>query len=172
MKYLRFVLVILAVILLIHGCSMDIKEEEKVVDQKDKIYIQYQYSSEMKNDIIEIKNKILKFTYVDPQKLEDIPMVMEQRPYWTSEDLVTIEKRLTDKQVDKLIKLIQDSGFFDLKHIEGITDEIKRYYPYFISVKIGEKKHHVEYRSNPEGPSMPKAFRTVLDELYHLAEGQ
>ena len=57
-------------------------------------------------------------------------MVVEQRPYWTSEDLKTSKKDLTDKEVKDLVELIITSGFFKLNKLEGVTDENQRYYPY------------------------------------------
>lgn len=168
MKKFGLSLTIIFMGVLLFGCSIN---KSPVPEQKQKtqdLYIQYQYSTETRNDIIEIENNTLKFTYVDQQKLGELPMVMEQRPYWTSDDLETIEKKLSDQQINELIFLINDSGFMELKHIEGITDEMQRYYPYFISVRLGDKKHHVEYRSNPEGPPMPQSFKKVSDRLYSL----
>ena len=178
---LKYFILFVLVIGLLTGCSFGQKKtEESVASLKKKpsveitiptvgdLYVKYNYSSEFKSDTIIIKNNKLSFTYVDENSLPATPMVVEQRPYWTEKNLKTSEKSLTDKDVNELKELIITSGFFKLNKLEGVTDENQRYYPYFITVKLGDKTKEVEYRSNPEGPSMPKAFSSVLDKLYNL----
>ncbi|MCK4665140.1 hypothetical protein KAU33_00220 [Candidatus Dependentiae bacterium] len=180
-KFKYFILFVL-VICLLSGCSFGEKKtsessaqltkkpsEVKPTTVVEDLYVRYNYSCEVKSDTIHIKNNKLTFTYVDTSKLADLPIVMEQRPYWTNKEFITIEKDLTDQEVKKLKELIKTSGFFKLNSIEGMTDENQRYYPYFITVKLDGKTKLVEYRSNPDGPSMPKAFSDVMDRLNVLA---
>ncbi|MDD3626402.1 MAG: hypothetical protein PHV06_03710 [bacterium] len=141
----------------------DIKKSES----EENIYIKYQYSSEIKNDRIEVNNEKLTYSYVDENRLDDLPEILEQRPYWTSDDMITIEKDLSDSQIKELKEII-NSGFFNLNDIEGMKEEGERYYPYTISVNVGERSKTVEYRSNPQADKMPDVFEKLLNKLYSL----
>ena len=73
---------------------------------------------------------------------------------------------LTRKEVYDLIKLIQDTKFFELEKFYG-APETERYYPTSIFIKMLGKEKEVLYRSNPSFTAAPDAFNQL--EKYLIA---
>lgn len=76
-------------------------------------------------------------------------------------------KTLPKTSIEELTKLLETSGFYELKATYGAT-EIQRHYPYYITVRKGNVVKAVTFRSNPSAEKRPAAFKEVEDYLLKL----
>ena len=84
----------------------------------------------------------------------------------------TVQKRvnnkmLTDTQAKDLLAFIQTSGFEALKTEYGAPTN-QRYYPYSITINLGNRTKEVIFRSNPSYEKKPVAFEKVEKYLLDL----
>ena len=163
----RYLIFSILILMLVAGCAPGQKSTTIKIGSSNEFYVKYHYSSKVDNVVIEIKNNKLNSTHVNENKLS---AHWDQNPSWTKGDLDTIEKNLTNNEVEELKNLIKNSNFFKLNNIEGVKKKGQQYESSTLTIKLDGKIKTVEYRDNPSGPEMPKSFDKILTILYNLAE--
>lgn len=129
-------------------------------------YVKYHFTAETIYEDIEIENLKVKVTYADEACVQTNasnanPVVSE--PLWR-DCLREKETTLSTDEIQSVSSLIEQSNFMNLESVYGDKERL-RYYPYQIKVKLGETEKEVTYRSTPEAPPMPEAFKQVRETL-------
>ena len=130
------------------------------------LYIKYFHSSKMYYFDIEIKDSHMTATYVNEEKRNEH---WDENPNWEKDDLETIEKNITNEEIEELKTTIKDSNFFDLKDIEGATDEDQKYQAYILTVTFEGKTKTVECRHAPDAPECPEVWFEIEALLWNFA---
>ncbi len=78
---------------------------------------------------------------------------------------------ISSDQVQRVIKVLEESGFYDLEPAYGAPED-QRFYPYSITVYFSDgTSMKVVYRSNPSYDPPPEAFKKVEKVLFSLKPG-
>ena len=80
------------------------------------------------------------------------------------------EVPVAGSEIESLMKVIQTSGFFDLKDTYG-TSQDDRHYPVRITIESSTINKSVLYRSHPSYPA-PAAFQKVEEAILRFARGK
>lgn len=129
-------------------------------------YIKYNFTAETIYEKIEIENLKIKVTYADEACVQNNaknanPIVSE--PLWR-DCLREKETTLSEDEIQRISSLIEQSNFMSIDSVYG-DRERSRAFPYQIKIKLGETEKEVTYRSTPEAPPMPDAFKQVRERL-------
>jgi hypothetical protein len=141
--------------------------------QPVELRIEYFFTAETVYQDVVINGKesgTLKYTYFPKEKAKNISpeMMVRQAPAWAVNDLLTKEAALDEKEMRELVSLIARAGFMDLMDAYGGAGEWQRYYPYTMSVKVGDRQRKVLYQDFPEASPRPKAFSVVEEKVLDL----
>ncbi len=143
-------------------------EEEQETNSQSQLYMNYHFTAEAAYQDIKISQSKLIYTY-----FEDVEGKCEgwvaQTPCWAGEDLTTKETTLSEKEINELVSLIDQTNFMKLENTYGGATHGQKYYPERLSVRIGEKEKEVIYQSSWASP-MPEAFKKVKDKLFELVD--
>ncbi len=75
---------------------------------------------------------------------------------------------ITAENVNTLLRLIREAGFFELQEAYGVPNPEERHYPVRITVETPEGKKSVLYRSHPDYPA-PPAFGRAEEAILKFA---
>jgi hypothetical protein len=160
LTYAIFVLLIISVFCV--DCVQ--QSAQQLPNQVPKLSIRYHYSTEGSFYDVQIVGSKITFIHTDYEKLkEKCAQWIRQFPCWTSEDLITEEAQLTNREITDLKNLIEETKIMQLENYYGPLQR-ERCYPY--TLKIDEKE--IIYCSRPDGPPQPEAFAKVTAKIQEI----
>jgi len=137
--------------------------------KNENLYVSYFTSAEAMYEKIQVTDSKLSHTYFD-DKNNKCANWIAQSPCWLDQELTTVERTLSQKEIDELINLINTTHFLELNTTYGGAKEGQRYYAEVISVKINGQEKTVTYQSFPEASPPPEAFTTLRKTIEGLVK--
>ncbi len=128
--------------------------------QTDGLYVKYHSSF---RDITVTKDSLsaTKTTYSYGQMPSSVP---------TGSSVDKFSKRLSQAELDSLLRIITSEEFWQMKEEYGVSEE-QRFYPYEIFVRYGDREKKILYRSSPlSADEPPEVFRQLEKYLIELCE--
>jgi hypothetical protein len=133
------------------------------------IHARYFYSAETVYREIVIDGLTLKLTYFNDADTKCQNWIA-QSPCWTQQDLQTRVAKLSQKEVNDFVNLINQSEFLLLEKTYGGAREGQRYYTETVKVKLGEVQQEVRYQSFPQASPRPPAFTKITHWLSSMVK--
>lgn len=129
------------------------------------LYLRFLATGEAFYQEFKLENKIFTYTYFDDKEKRCIQWI-QNRPCWMQDDLTSISKPLSEKEIESLYTAISNSGILDITENKlGGAKKGQRFYAQRLEIHMGHIEKLIVYQSYPGSTPKPKAFQIMEKAL-------
>jgi hypothetical protein len=138
------------------------------------VHVRYYHAAGASYEEVVINGRSLKRTSIPAERRRELAAkspAPASRRLWSQADLVTRGAWLAERELDDLVRRIEDAKFLELAAAKGRAGNGDGEPVETIQVRIGARENVATCRNTPENPP-PPAFAAVRDGLLALARAK
>lgn len=137
---------------------------------ENRLFLRFLATGETFYQEFKLEGQTFSYTYFD-DKEKRCEQWVQSRPCWMEDDLTTVSKTLSEKEIKGLYETMRHSGVLDIAESKlGGAKKGQRFYAQRLEIRMGSSEKVIIYQNFPGASPKPKAFQLMENAMIKFAQ--